>query len=223
MVHHEEGRRRLDAGPSGDPGVVPGAGRLLFARPCRFVAAAPAPGPPEVAFAGRSNVGKSSLINALADRRNLARVSKTPGRTRSVNVFDLGGRLHLIDLPGYGYARAGRVEVAAWARAAEAFLADRGALRRVCLLLDARRGPTDNDRRACDRLDRVGVTYQLVLTKTDKTKPSELAAILDRTRADLGGRPAAFPRVLATSSRTGDGLDGLRDELAALAAPEAAA
>ena len=205
---------------------VPGAGRLLFARPCRFVAAAPtphalpAPDLPEVAFAGRSNAGKSSLINALTGRGALARASKTPGRTRSVNVFDLGGRLRLIDLPGYGYARAGRVEVAAWARTVEAFLAHRGALRRVCLLLDARRGPTDNDRRACDRLDRVGMTYQLVLTKADKVKPSGLAAIIDRTRAELGGGPAAFPRILATSSRTGDGVAGLRDELAALAAPE---
>ncbi len=207
--------------------VAPGAGRRLFAQACRFVAAAPtpdalpAPTLPEVAFAGRSNAGKSSLVNALAGRRDLAHASKTPGRTRSVNVFDLGGRLHLIDLPGYGYARAGRVEVATWTRAVDAYLTGRSTLRRVCLLLDARRGATDNDREACDHLDVIGMTYQLVLTKCDKVKETELSKVIERTGKELGERPAAFPRIVATSSRMGTGMDALRDELAALAAPEA--
>lgn len=207
--------------------VVPGAGRLLFAQACRFVAAAPTPSAlpaptlPEVAFAGRSNAGKSSLINALAGRKDLAHASKTPGRTRSVNIFDLGGRLHLIDLPGYGYAQAGRVEVATWTRAVDAYLTGRSTLRRVCLLLDARRGPTDNDREACDHLDVIGMTYQLVLTKCDKVKKAELPEIIERTHRELGERPAAFPRIVATSSRKGGGVDMLRDELAALAAPAA--
>lgn len=207
--------------------VVPGAGRLLFAQACRFIAAAPtpealpAPTLPEVAFAGRSNAGKSSLINALAGRKDLVHVSKTPGRTRSVNIFDLGGRLHLIDLPGYGYAKVGRVEVASWTRAVDAYLSNRSTLRRVCLLLDARRGPTDNDHEACDHLDIIGMTYQLVLTKCDKVKKAELAGVIERTARELGTRPAAFPRIVTTSSRKGSGVDMLRDELAALAAPTA--
>jgi len=203
--------------------LVPGAGRLLFSQPCTFVAAAPtpaalpAPGLPEVAFAGRSNAGKSSLINALTSRKDLAHASKTPGRTRSVNIFDLGGRLQLIDLPGYGYAKAGRVEVRSWAKTVDAYLAGRLTLRRVCLLLDARRGPTDNDREACDHLDIIGMTYQIVLTKADKVKKNELARVEARTAEELGSRPAAFPRIVTTSARTGGGMADLRDELAALA------
>ena len=202
---------------------MPGAGRLLFAQPCRFVAAAPtpralpAPTLPEVAFAGRSNAGKSSLINALTNRKDLAHASKTPGRTRSVNIFDLGDRIHLIDLPGYGYAKAGKAEVGSWARTVDSYLMGRSTLRRVCLLLDARRGPTDNDREACEHLDIIGMTYQLVLTKADKVKKTELPGILERTAAELGSRPAAFPRIVTTSSRTGAGMADLRDEIAALA------
>jgi GTP-binding protein len=201
-------------------------GRRLFAKTCSFVASAPtpqslpAPGLPEVAFAGRTNAGKSSLINALVSRRNLARTSQTPGRTQAVNVFDLGGRLRLIDLPGYGYARAGRVEAASWARNAERYLAGRLTLRRVCLLMDARRGPTANDREVCDRLDVAGVPYQVVLTKADKLKKGELEAVLAATRAELAQRPAAHPTIISTSARTGAGIDDLRDELAALAEPE---
>ncbi|MBT4907266.1 MAG: YihA family ribosome biogenesis GTP-binding protein, partial [Rhodospirillaceae bacterium] len=163
--------------------------------------------------------GKSSLINALTGRRDLAHASKTPGRTRSVNIFNLGGRLHLIDLPGYGYARAGKVEVAGWARTVDSYLTGRSSLHRVCLLLDARRGPTDNDREACKHLDIIGMTYQLVLTKADKVKKTELEAVVERTREDLGRLPAAFPRIVVTSSRTGSGMAELRDELAALAVP----
>ncbi|MBC6440205.1 MAG: YihA family ribosome biogenesis GTP-binding protein [Rhodospirillales bacterium] len=207
--------------------LIPGVGRLLFAQACSFVAAAPtpralpAPTLPEVAFAGRSNVGKSSLINALTNRKDLAHASKTPGRTRSVNIFNLGGRLHLIDLPGYGYAKAGRVEVASWSRTVDAYLADRSTLRRVCLLLDARRGPTDNDREACEHLDIISTTYQLILTKADKVKKDELDSVIEKARTDLGARPAAFPRMVTTSSRTGLGMADLRDELATLAEPEA--
>jgi len=201
-----------------------GEGRRLFALTCSFVASAPkpealpAPGLPEVAFAGRSNAGKSSLINALVSRRNLARTSQTPGCTQAVNMFDLGGRLRLIDLPGYGYAKVGRVEVARWARTVDRYLVGRASLRRVCLLLDARRGPTPSDREACDHMDLAGVPYQIVLTKADKLKKAELEAVLAATAAEIAARPAAFSEIIATSARTGAGIATLRDSLAALAA-----
>ena len=198
-------------------------GRRLFSMPCEFVASAPrpealpAPGLPEVAFAGRSNAGKSSLINALVHRRNLARTSQTPGRTQAVNLFELGGRLRLIDLPGYGYAKVGRLEVARWTATVDAYLAGRLTLRRVCLLMDARRGPTANDREALDHMDVIGVPYQIVLTKADKLKKTEQAAVIEATLAEIAARPAAHPLVIATSARTGLGMDELRDTLAALA------
>jgi GTP-binding protein len=201
-------------------------GRRLFALPCIFVAAAPRPRDlpppdlPEVAFAGRSNCGKSSLINALVGRKGLARASQTPGRTQSVNVFELGGRLRLIDLPGYGYARAGRVDVARWASTVDRYLAGRPTLRRVCLLMDARRGPTESDLAACDHMEATGTAYQVVLTRTDKLKAVELEAVADATRAQIAGRPAANPAIVATSARKGTGIERLREELAALAAPE---
>lgn len=199
------------------------AGRRLFALTCEFVASAPrpqdlpAPSLPEVAFAGRSNAGKSSLINALVGRRNLARTSQTPGRTQAVNVFELGGRLRLIDLPGYGYAKVGRVEIGRWTATVDRYLAGRSTLRRVCLLMDARRGPTANDRAACDHMDTTGVPYQVVLTKSDKLKTSELESVTAATREEIARRPAAHPQVIATSARTGTGIDELRDALAALA------
>lgn len=198
-------------------------GRRLFQMPCVFVASAPraealpAPGLPEVAFAGRSNAGKSSLINALVHRRNLARTSQTPGRTQAVNMFELGGRLRLIDLPGYGYAKVGRLEVARWTATVDAYLAGRLTLRRVCLLMDARRGATANDREALGHMDVIGAPYQIVLTKTDKLKKTELAAVVTSIHEEIANRPAAHPEVIATSARTGAGLDDLRDTLAALA------
>jgi GTP-binding protein len=198
-------------------------GRRLFSMPCEFVASAPkpeslpAPSLPEVAFAGRSNAGKSSLINALVHRRNLARTSQTPGRTQAVNMFSLGGRLHLIDLPGYGYAKVGRTEVARWTATVDAYLAGRLTLRRVCLLMDARRGTTANDRTALDHMDLIGTPYQIVLTKADKLKKTELAAVMAGVHEEIAVRPAAYPQVIATSARTGAGMDELRDTLAALA------
>jgi GTP-binding protein len=214
------------------PPIVPGGpsapalefGRLLFRRECRFVAGAAAVAQvpetelPEVAFAGRSNVGKSSLLNALVGRRGLARVSKAPGRTREINFFDLGGRLMLADLPGYGYARAAKAEVAAWTRLIRGYLDGRRPLCRVCLLIDGRRGVGDGDLAAMALMDEAAQSYQAVLTKCDKLKPAEAAARADETARALASRPAAHPVVVVTSARTGAGLDALRAALAALAA-----
>lgn len=222
--------------PSGDaPGPdQPGAdaieaGRLLFAQECRFVRGALSPkdmppmGLPEVAFCGRSNVGKSSLLNALTGRTNLARTSNTPGRTREVNFFDLGGRLSLVDLPGYGYAKAPKTQVAGWTRAIDAYLQGRASLQRVCLLVDARHGIKPSDAGVMDLLDQVAVSYQLVLTKADKLKSAEAAKIEADTLAALRKHPAAHPELLATSARSGAGIAELRATLASLAlAPEAA-
>ncbi len=156
------------------------AGRLLFARECRFVAAAtevanlPDASLPEIAFAGRSNVGKSSLLNALVGHKALARVSNTPGRTQQVNFFDLGGRLMLVDLPGYGYAKAPQTAVAGWTRLIEGYLRGRAVLTRTMLLIDSRHGLKDSDRAAMKMMDASAVTYQIVLTKTDMTKGAAL-------------------------------------------------
>lgn len=203
---------------------IRGSGRSLFARPSTFVGAAPvpaalpAPDLPEVAFAGRSNCGKSSLINALTRQHNLARTSRTPGRTRSINLFCVGGRLHLVDLPGYGYAKASKSDIAQWTRAIEDYLAGRPVLRRVCLLLDARRGVTGVDREMLDHLDAIGTAYQIVLTKSDKLKPAELERVARAISDELRSRPAAFPRIGITSARKGQGLGDLRDDLALLSA-----
>ena len=194
----------------------------LFARPCTFVVSAtsleglPDPGVPEVAFAGRSNCGKSSLINALTGRRNLARTSRTPGRTRMINVFSLDGRMHLVDLPGYGYAAAGKADIAGWTRAVDDYLSLRPVLRRVFLLLDARRGVTDRDRVTFDRLDSAGVAWQAVLTKADKVKGAGLDDAVGEVESELRRRPAAVPGILITSARKGRGIDDLRSAVAAL-------
>ncbi len=198
------------------------AGRRLFAGPCRFTGAAadlasvPAAGAPEVAFAGRSNVGKSSLINALTGRNSLARTSHTPGRTQQINFFDLGGRLTLVDLPGYGYANAPKESIARWTRLVEAFLKGRAPLRRACLLVDARHGLKDSDRTMMSLLDGAAVAYHLVLTKGDKLKPAALAAAVASLDAETARRPAAVPGVLCTSAHTGLGLPELRAVLASL-------
>jgi GTP-binding protein len=201
------------------------AGRLLFAQACDFLggAAEPAQVPdtdlPEVAFAGRSNVGKSSLLNALTGRRTLARTSRSPGRTQQLNFFDLGHRLVLADLPGYGFARVSKQDVRRWTGATRAYLRGRAGLRRVALLIDARHGIKPADGQIMELMDTAAVSYQVVLTKCDKAGAGGLAEMLDATRSFLARRPAAHPQVLATRARRGAGIAELRAALAALAAP----
>jgi GTP-binding protein len=207
-----------------DEGVLE-AGRRLFAQPCEFVmgaaslAAVPPPELPEVAFAGRSNVGKSSLVNALTGRRTLARISNTPGRTQQLNFFRLGERLMLVDLPGYGFARAPTAAVERWTRLVNAYLAGRPTLRRLCLLIDARHGIKPPDRRLMRMLDEAAVSYQAVLTKADKVGDVALQALQAAVAGELAGHPAAHPQVLATSARTAIGIGELRAALARLAEP----
>jgi GTP-binding protein len=198
-------------------------GRKLFAHPCTFmlgVAALdglPPPGAPEVAFIGRSNVGKSSLLNAVAGRTHLARVSVTPGRTREINFFDLAGRLRLVDLPGYGYAQAPKAMSKAWQTLITGYLRGRTALARICLLADARHGVKPNDRDMMAKLDTAAQSYILVLTKADKLNQAEQRAALAAAQAATARHPAAFPLVLLTSSETGAGIPELRAHLARLA------
>ena len=192
------------------------AGRLLFAAECRFYFAAqridqlPEPRGPEVAFAGRSNVGKSSLVNALTGHKALARASSEPGRTKQLNFFDLGGRLVLVDMPGYGYAQAAKAVKEDWQGLMFDFLRGRVVLRRVVLLLDARIELKASDLAVMDLFDRAAVALQLVLTKIAGVKPEVEAA--------MKGHAAAYPEVLATSARTGEGIEALRAGLATLAA-----
>jgi len=199
------------------------AGRLLFAAECRFFFAAqrldqlPPPAGPEVAFAGRSNVGKSSLLNALTGRHALARVSGTPGRTRQLNFFDLGGRLTLVDMPGYGYANAGLAVKQDWQGLMFDYLRGRATLRRVMLLLDARIEVKAADREVMDLLDRAAVTFQLVLTKADGVKAAALARKLEEARVLARAHAAAHPDVMVTSSENGEGIAELRAAVAALA------
>jgi GTP-binding protein len=203
------------------------AGRLLFAAECRFFFAAqrldqlPEPHLPEVAFAGRSNVGKSSLVNALTGRRALARASHTPGRTKQLNFFDLGGRLVLVDMPGYGYAQAERRVKEDWQGLMFEFLRGRPTLRRVVLLLDARIEVKESDTAVMGLLDRAAVTYQLVLTKADDVKPEALARKQEEVAGLARRHPAAFPQIVTTSAESGLGIEELRAELAGLAEPAA--
>ncbi|MDX1710771.1 MAG: ribosome biogenesis GTP-binding protein YihA/YsxC [Rhodovibrionaceae bacterium] len=198
-------------------------GRWLFAQECRFVIGAvdaaqvPDLELPEVAFAGRSNVGKSSLVNALTGRKTLARTSSTPGRTQQLNFFDLGGRLILVDLPGYGYHKAGKTAGKRWSRLAQDYLKGRVMLRLACLLVDARHGLKDSDRTVMQDLDGAAVAYRVVLTKADKVKPDALAARVGEVEEELKRHPAAQPQVQTTSALTGAGIEELRGELAALA------
>jgi GTP-binding protein len=193
--------------------------RVLFAHEVAFMMGAvnmdglPPADLPEVAFAGRSNVGKSSLINAVAGRLHLARASNEPGRTREVNFFVADGKLRLVDLPGYGFARAGRKEVRKFQNLGRDYLRGRANLKRAYLLIDARHGLKDVDAEALDAFDQAAVSYQIVLTKSDKLKPAEVAAVTARTAAQVAKRPAAFPRVLATSAETGLGIPELRAEI----------
>ncbi|MDX2274820.1 MAG: ribosome biogenesis GTP-binding protein YihA/YsxC [Hyphomonadaceae bacterium] len=199
------------------------AGRLLFAGPINFelgvakMDGLPSADVPEIAFAGRSNVGKSSLLNALTGRKALARASAEPGRTRELNYFRVGDTLRLVDLPGYGYAKAPKAEIARWTALMRDFMRGRAALKRVLLLVDARHGLKEHDIDVMDALDTAAVTYQIVLTKADKLKPTESADRAAETYAAIAKRPAAHPRVLITSSETGAGIPELRAEIAALA------
>ena len=188
------------------------AARVLFARQVEFVMGATSmdampPGDlPEVAFAGRSNVGKSSLINALVNRHRLARTSGDPGRTREINFFVLDHRLRLADLPGYGFAKVSRSAARKFQDLGRAYLRGRPNLKRVYLLIDARHGLKAPDGEALDALDTAAVSYQIVLTKADKIKAAEVEAVTADTLARISKRPAAFPRVLATSAEKGDGM-----------------
>lgn len=200
------------------------AGRLLFAGPVTFergvVAMADLPDAtlPEVAFAGRSNVGKSSLINALTGRNGLARASAEPGRTRELNFFRLGERARLVDMPGYGYAKAGKADIARWTALVRDYLRGRPGLARVFLLIDARHGLKDNDCAVMDLLDETAVVYQVVLTKTDKLSDTGRETVLAETAAVLRKRPAAHPRTVAVSAHTNAGIATLRAEIATLCA-----
>ena len=197
-------------------------GRLLFAGPVEFVkgVVAMAGLPPadriEVCFAGRSNVGKSSLINALTNRKGLARASNTPGRTQEINFFAVGEKHYVVDLPGYGYANAPLAIVERWQKLLRSYLAGRQTLRRAFVLIDARHGAKAVDEDIMALLDRAAVTFQCVLTKIDKISASELETALTITRAALAKHPAAYPEIVLTSSEKGDGMETLRAIIADL-------
>ncbi len=192
--------------------------RKLFAGPIEFLKSAPSlqflpdPETPEVAFAGRSNVGKSSLLNALTNRKGLARTSNTPGRTQELNFFDVGTplKLRLVDMPGYGFAEAPKDLVRRWRHLVNDYLRGRTVLKRALVLVDARHGLKPPDRDMMDMLDTAAVNYQLVLTKADKVKPAELARIVEQTAEEARKHPAAHPTIFTTSSETGSGIAGLR-------------
>jgi len=208
--------------PAPEPAEIE-AGRRLFAHECRFVAASaeehqlPPDRLPEVAFLGRSNVGKSSLLNALVGHNALARVSHTPGRTRLVVFFELKN-LMLVDLPGYGFASASKKEIGRWSRLVPLYAKGRAGLKRALLLIDARHGFMAADRDFMTLLDKAAVSYQVVLTKCDKVAPAELEARLEAMSAELAKHPAAHPQIHATSAHEGFGIAELRATLARLAA-----
>jgi GTP-binding protein len=200
------------------------AARVLFAHEVTFlmgaveIAGLPPADLPEVAFAGRSNVGKSTLINAVTGRLHLARASNSPGRTREVNFFVADEKLRLVDLPGYGFARASKGDVKKFQNLGRDYLRGRPNLKRAYLLIDARHGLKDVDAEALDAFDVAAVSYQIVLTKADKLKTAEVAEVVERTLKAIAKRPAAFPRVLATSAEKGWGIPDLRAEIVAACA-----
>ena len=211
----------MDAAPAFSSAELE-AGRRLFAQPWDFAWAAGSPQSLpkmqglEIAFAGRSNVGKSSLINALTGRNNLVRVSRTPGRTQELVFFAGDPALTLVDMPGYGYAAAPKDKIKAWTALIHDYLRGRANLARVYVLIDARHGLKDTDRPSLDVLGEAAVSHQIVLTKADQIKRADLEARIAATEAALAKRPAAYPRVLATSARSGDGLAELRAAIARL-------
>ena len=219
MVHNETrgSRRDIDNLETG---------RLLFAGSCEFIAAAnnmkalPPVTLPEVCFAGRSNVGKSSLVNALTGRRMLARTSQTPGRTRQLIFFNLVNRLQLVDLPGYGYAAAPKTDIKAWTGLTCKFLARRSSLQRVFLLIDSRRGVGRSDEDIMQLLDDAAVSWAVVLTKSDKLNPFQIDETINDTHARVCRHVAAYPEIFITSSETKDGIEYLRAHMAGFAVPK---
>ena len=201
------------------------AGRYLFAQACTFVLGCanlnqiPVDNLPEIAFAGCSNVGKSSLINALVGMKALAHTSNTPGRTRQINFFNLADRLMISDLPGYGYARAPKSQIKQWTTLVETYLKGRASLRRSFVLVDARHGVKSSDRNIFRMLDSEAQSYQVVLTKCDKVKAGPLSSLIDACHSELAKHGAAHPEIATTSARKGDGIPELRAAIAALARP----
>jgi GTP-binding protein len=216
----------MTSGPRDASDAAIEAARHLFAQDCTFVRGVasldglPDPNLPEVAFAGRSNVGKSSLLNSLTGRKTLARTSNTPGRTRELNFFNLAGRLMLVDLPGYGYARASKTDIARWNETLRSYLRGRPNLQRLCLLVDARHGVKAGDEEMMTMLDTSAVVYRVVLTKMDKLSATEQEQVTAKVAAALKSHPAALPELITTSARKNSGIAELRADLATLANPQ---
>lgn len=198
------------------------SGRLLFTRPCTFVLGVakleqlPVSDMNEIAFAGRSNVGKSSLINALTNQKGLAKTSNTPGRTQQLNFFNLDEKIHIVDLPGYGFAKAPESIVKQWQKVIFAYLQGRVNLKRVFLLIDSRHGVKKVDEEIIEMLDKAAVTYQIVLTKIDKISKAELEKVVERTKELIKKHPAAYVNLITTSSEKNIGLEQLRAEISGL-------
>ncbi len=194
----------------------------LFAQNCEFITSIadlrdlPESSLSEIAFIGRSNVGKSSLINALVNKKDLARTSNTPGRTQLLNFFNLADQMILVDLPGYGYAKVSRSQVKEWTKLVRKYLVGRPSLRRVCVLVDSRHGLKESDTEMMDMLDKAAVSYQVILTKIDKKKAKDLDSLTEKIQSVLKKHPAAHPIVLATSAEKKTGLDALKESIVSI-------